>query len=406
MLLFLSTGIKRVMDGSFSKFIRYYLPAFLWTGVIFYFSSVPDLKVGAQSISAEIILRKLGHIIEFAVLYGLVFRIFFYGHRQNFKKSIGFSLIVVILYAISDECHQTFTPGRTGKIVDVVFDAISAILGLQIINIYIRRKINFLKIISIIATVILISAMEFGMIKNSEKIEEKKKIENYSTQKQEPVLNSSGAAVLPETPQEKNNNIPKDNLPENKGLPPKIKIDVFFTSQAPLGKWDAYHEEACEEASLIMVKYYLDGKKLTPDTAEAEIQKTIAYEIKNYGDYKDTDAQENVKLAKDFYGITNLKVVYAFKAEDIKAYLAKGEPIIVPAAGRELGNPNFTPPGPLYHNLVLVGYDGNTIITNDPGTRKGEGYRYDINILYNAIHDFPGKPENINQGRKAMIVID
>lgn len=189
-------------------------------------------------------------------------------------------------------------------------------------------------------------------------------------------------------------------------LPDKILIDVPFTSQAPFANWDEFHEEACEEASLIMLKYYLDGKKLTPSIAEEAIQEMIAFQIKNYGDYKDSDAGEIVKLAEDFYGVRNLKVIYDFQKEDLKKELAKGNPVIIPAAGRLLGNPYFTQPGPLYHNLVLTGYDGNTIITNDPGTRKGLGYTYNINVLYNAIHDFPGKPENITQGRKAMIVLE
>lgn len=189
-------------------------------------------------------------------------------------------------------------------------------------------------------------------------------------------------------------------------LPAKILINTPFTSQAPLGVWDAYHEEACEEASIIMVKYFLDKKPLTPQIAEDQIQKMIAFEIKNYGGYKDTSAQKDVQLAADFYGLKNLKVVYDFSKEDLKKYLALGKPIIIPAAGRLLGNPNFTFPGPLYHNLVLVGYDGNTIITNDPGTRKGQSYRYNIDVLYNAIHDFSGDVNNITQGRKAMIVLE
>jgi hypothetical protein len=186
----------------------------------------------------------------------------------------------------------------------------------------------------------------------------------------------------------------------------KIFIKVPFTSQAPFSVWDEKHEEACEEASLVMIKYYLDGKSLNKDIAEKEIQAMIKFEVKKYGDYKDTNASETVKLAKDFYGIKNLKVIYDFNAEDIKKYLAEKKPIIVPAAGRKLGNPNFTPPGPLYHNLVLVGYDGETIITNDPGTRKGKSYTYGIAALYGAIHDFPGRPEDIEKGRKAMIIME
>lgn len=202
------------------------------------------------------------------------------------------------------------------------------------------------------------------------------------------------------------NILPEKNINSEKNIPDKVLIQVPFTTQAPFANWDALHEEACEEASLIMLKYYLDKKPLTPEIAENEIQRMVDFEIRNYGDYKDSTASEIVKLAEDFYKITKLKVIYDFPKEDLKKYLAQGKPVIVPAAGRLLGNPNFTAPGPLYHSLVLIGYNGNTIITNDPGTRNGQDYRYDIDVLYNAIHDFPGKPEDIIQGRKAMIVLE
>lgn len=194
------------------------------------------------------------------------------------------------------------------------------------------------------------------------------------------------------------------------GLPSEIKINVPFTSQAPLGVWDQHHEEACEEASLVMLEYYFLRQPLTPEAAENQIQKMIAFEIRHYGNYKDTDARQTADLFKAFYGPLpdgkKLAVVYDFSEQDLKKYLARGEPVIVPAAGRELGNPHYTPPGPLYHNLILIGYAGNTIITNDPGTKYGAGYAYNIDTLYHAIHDFPGRPENIDQGRKAMIVVE
>jgi hypothetical protein len=159
-----------------------------------------------------------------------------------------------------------------------------------------------------------------------------------------------------------------------------------------------------------MVAYYLLGKKLTKEIAEQEIQSLVEFENKKLGYYKDTPAQETADIISEFYSLPKigkeLKVVYDFEAQDLKKYLAQGFPIIVPAAGRDLGNPYFTPPGPLYHNLVLVGYDGDTIITNDPGTKRGESYEYNIDVLYNAIHDFPGTPEDIKQGRRAMIVVE
>lgn len=221
---------------------------------------------------------------------------------------------------------------------------------------------------------------------------------------QEPQRNISAVAEAQSYPSRE---IAKGNFgSRQKEIPEKILIDVPFTSQAPFAKWDAYHEEACEEASLVMLKYFLDKKSLNSETAEKEIQKMIEFQLANYGDYKDSSAEEIVKFAADFYGIKNLKVIYDFQKEDLKEYLSLGRPIIVPAAGRLLGNPNFTSPGPLYHNLVLAGYDGNAIITNDPGTRRGRSYRYNLDVLYHAIHDFPGKKEEIEKGRKAMIVLE
>ena len=225
--------------------------------------------------------------------------------------------------------------------------------------------------------------------------------------KAEAPIEEKSAVALPENKEEKP--VEENNIAQNifePSIPAKISISVPFTSQAPFGKWDIYHEEACEEASLIMVAYFLQNKKLTPAIAEKEIQNLIAYEIKTTGKYEDSTAWELAELGEKYYGIKNLRVVYDFIAEDLKKYLAKGKPIIIPAAGRMLKNPNFKYPGPLYHNLVLTGYDGDTIIANDPGTRKGENYRYNIKIIYNAIHDFPGDKTKIETGRKAMIVVE
>ncbi len=89
----------------------------------------------------------------------------------------------------------------------------------------------------------------------------------------------------------------------------------------------------------------------------------------------------------------------------MKNELAKGYPIIVPMAGRDLGNPYFSGEGPWYHALVIIGYDKTSFITNDPGTRRGEHYRYKYDVLMNAIHDWTGVKENIRDGRKVALVV-
>jgi hypothetical protein len=244
-------------------------------------------------------------------------------------ESLVISFIVAALYAVSDEWHQTLVAGRSGRITDVIFDILSILLAMQFIIMAKFKRFKKYALALTMIIVIVLSAMEYKMILDSEKAEkeqEQKEVSLSAEDTQEEVQVEKEQAAAP--PEERPAPAPAD------GIPQKIKIDVPFTTQAPLANWDAYHEEACEETSLIMVKYYLDHKKLTPDVAEKEIEAMIKFEIDKYGDYKDSNAAEIVKLAKDYYGIGNMKVVYNFKREDIKNYLAQGKPIIVPAAGQ------------------------------------------------------------------------
>jgi len=183
-------------------------------------------------------------------------------------------------------------------------------------------------------------------------------------------------------------------------------LAVPFTSQAPNSIWDAVHEETCEEASLLMVDaYYKKIKKITPATAEAGLLKLVDYQKKIFGFFEDTDAAQTARLLKDYFGYKNVAVTYNINIEDIKKELAAGRPVIVPAAGKLLGNPYFRGGGPDYHMLVIKGYtkDG-FFITNDPGTRRGADYLYKFDKLYQAIDDWDSQKAALS-GRKAMIVI-
>lgn len=381
----------------FKKFIKYYLPAIIWAGIIFYFSSRPGLRYFSEN-SKEVFLRKGAHFAEFSILAILLWRIFFVAHNIKTKKAYGLALVLAIAYGFSDEWHQTFVFRRTGKIIDAFFDAVSIFFVLELVLVYTRKKITPKNILVLVFSVLILIGLELRMFQDGKKTDEILNMRNNTE------------LVVRDNPEIKT----QDDIKDKKGVgeknPDKMLVKVPFTSQAPLSKWDEIHEEACEEASIIMLEYYFTGKKLTREIAEREIQALVAFQKKKVGDFKDTTAQQTADLFLDFYGeLPNgkkLKVVYDFEKNDLKKYLARGFPIIIPAAGRELGNPNFTAPGPLYHNLVLVGYDGDTIITNDPGTRKGEGYKYNVDVLFSAIHDFSGKPEDIKKGKKAMIVVE
>lgn len=187
-------------------------------------------------------------------------------------------------------------------------------------------------------------------------------------------------------------------------LPLRVLIEVPFASQAPFSDWGMPYQEACEEASMILVHHYLEQIPLSLEVMDEEIKKVVAYEVDELGFHADTNTEEMATVAQKFYG-HRATVTYDMTIDDIKRELAKGNPVIVPLAGRDLGNPYYSGQGPWYHVLVIIGYDTKYFITNDVGTRHGAGYKYRYNVLFDAIHDWTGMKEDIHAGRKAMLVL-
>src|SRR3990167_1009268 len=97
------------------NYIKNWLPVILWAGMIFFLSSIPDLRSGLPNIF-DLILRKIAHSGEFGVLAILIMRAIS-SLKQQHNRKLSFNvilivIIIVILYAISDELHQGFVPGR------------------------------------------------------------------------------------------------------------------------------------------------------------------------------------------------------------------------------------------------------------------------------------------------------
>ena len=189
-------------------------------------------------------------------------------------------------------------------------------------------------------------------------------------------------------------------------LPKQVNLAVPFTAQAPHANWDDPYAEFCEEASVLMAISYITGKSIpNPDFAAQKMLEIKAFEEKRFGYYKDTTAAETAIIFQEFYKYKNVKVLDNPKVADIKQALAAGKLVVIPAAGRLLGNPYYTPPGPLYHMLVIKGYtaDGK-FITNDPGTRRGADFVYSEATIMNAIHDWRTDTK-IELGKKVVIIV-
>jgi hypothetical protein len=187
-------------------------------------------------------------------------------------------------------------------------------------------------------------------------------------------------------------------------------INVPFTSQAPTGNWsDPRQEDGCEEASLYMAWLWINNQTTTPSVAEKTIDDMSDFELAKYGNYHDFDAEDTAKLMQDYYHYTKLNVVINPTLDQMKNELSQDHVILIPTNGQKLNNPHYKQPGPTTHMLVVKGFDNSKqqFITNDPGTRYGEGYTYNFQTVYNAMVDYPSGIHESQVGRpKAMIVIE
>ena len=98
--------------------LRLWAPVVLWAAVIFSFSAVPDLGTGLGT--WDLVLRKIAHASEFAVLGALLLRAL---------RDERAALAAGVAYAISDEVHQLFVPGRVGSPIDVAIDSAGVAIG-------------------------------------------------------------------------------------------------------------------------------------------------------------------------------------------------------------------------------------------------------------------------------------
>jgi VanZ family protein len=143
--------------------LKYWLPVFLWLAIIF--SASADKSSGDHSsriigpivrwfvpnISEENLdaivhgVRKAAHATEYAVLALLLWHALSNTRarrgdevpasndpRQWRWRPAIMAFVLAVLYAASDEFHQTFVPSRTGQVSDVLVDSAGAALGLAL----------------------------------------------------------------------------------------------------------------------------------------------------------------------------------------------------------------------------------------------------------------------------------
>ncbi len=106
------------------EIVKHWLPVLIWAGFIFWLSSLPNLESGLEQ---DFVLRKIAHILEYAVLTFLLFRAFSVQGGPA-PKILVLAVIFALFYALTDEYHQTFIFGREGTLRDVVIDSIGILI--------------------------------------------------------------------------------------------------------------------------------------------------------------------------------------------------------------------------------------------------------------------------------------
>ena len=106
------------------KLVNNWLPPFLWACLIFTFSSFPtgtttDFYLG------DFLIKKTAHIMEYGIFATLIYRGLINSKIEK-KKALWYAVIFALLYGITDEFHQSFTPGRGPTVRDVIIDTTGA----------------------------------------------------------------------------------------------------------------------------------------------------------------------------------------------------------------------------------------------------------------------------------------
>ncbi|MBU0981729.1 C39 family peptidase [Patescibacteria group bacterium] len=194
------------------------------------------------------------------------------------------------------------------------------------------------------------------------------------------------------------NNGPSEPLPET------LNLDLPFYTQAPYSNWDYPWQEACEEASVLLVANLYNQMNLDRENYNNELLTLVDWEKEYFGSYEHTSVDQTAEMMQLNYNL--MTIIHDNPTfEDIQKILAEGHLIIAPFAGKLLHNPNFLNGGPIYHMLVIKGYNAPKmqIVTNDVGTRNGENYVYSWDTISEALHDW--NDEDITQGTPRIIEV-
>jgi VanZ family protein len=123
------------MKTSFSNNVFFrWLPAALMMLAIFLYSAGQALDIPQSEL--RLIVNKSGHVIGYGMLALAYWRAFNFNGNRRWA-----AWILAVLYAMSDEFHQAFVPGRHPSLFDVlVYDNVGAFLSILLAGLLLKQK--------------------------------------------------------------------------------------------------------------------------------------------------------------------------------------------------------------------------------------------------------------------------
>ena len=116
-------------------YLKYWTPVIIYMGFIYYLSSLPnpiEQIIPEQALIYFDFERFIYHIVE----YGILSLLFYRALKITVKNPQTLAILITILYAITDEIHQFYVPGRFSNVFDIAIDSFGAVAMQSIINIY------------------------------------------------------------------------------------------------------------------------------------------------------------------------------------------------------------------------------------------------------------------------------
>lgn len=100
----------------------------------------PDIS-NERLLAIHFIVRKLAHFTEYAILGLLAARAFIESSRAGLRRHWFFdALVLITLYALSDEYHQSFVASRTASIYDSLIDISGGLVALILVAAWRKRR--------------------------------------------------------------------------------------------------------------------------------------------------------------------------------------------------------------------------------------------------------------------------